>query len=97
LGSVESPGRGSGRCPGGQAEVGEDVRNDGAMFDGGDDLQRAAATGAVFQVDIEHPLEQPGPAQAGRRCGRGASAWSAEGVWVLTGTVGMILGRILAL
>ncbi len=27
--------------------------------------------GAVFQVDIEHPLEQAGPAQAGRPCGRG--------------------------
>jgi len=28
------------------------------MFDGGDDLQGAAAMGAVFQVDLEHPLEQ---------------------------------------
>jgi hypothetical protein len=50
------------------------------MFDGGDDLQGAAAAGAVFQVDIEHPLEQAGPAQAGKRCGRGALAGSAEGV-----------------
>ncbi len=33
LESVEGPGRGSGRCPGGQAEVGEDLRNDGGMFD----------------------------------------------------------------
>jgi hypothetical protein len=71
LGSVEGPGQGSGRCPGEEAEVGEDLRNDGGMFDGGDDLQGAAAAGAVFQVDIEHPLEQAGPAQAGRRCGRG--------------------------
>jgi hypothetical protein len=41
------------------------------MFDGGDDLQEATAMGAVFQVDLEHPLEQPGPAQAGRRRGWG--------------------------
>jgi len=27
----------------------------------------------------------------------GASAWSAEGVWALTGTPGMIAGRSLAL
>ena len=48
LESVEGP-EGSGRCPGEQAEVGEDLRNDGGMFDGGDDLQGAAAAGAVFQ------------------------------------------------
>jgi hypothetical protein len=45
--------------------------------------------GAVFQVDIEHPFEQPGPAQAVRRRGRGASAWSAEGVLGFSGTLGM--------
>ena len=33
----------------------------------GDDFQGAAAVGTVFQVDIEHALEQPGPADAGRR------------------------------
>jgi hypothetical protein len=33
LESVEGPGQGSGRCPGEQAEVGEDLRNDGGMFD----------------------------------------------------------------
>ena len=34
--------------------------------------------------------------RAGAAAG-GASAGSAEGVWALTGTVGMIFGRILAL
>ena len=71
LESVESPGQGSGRCPGEQAELGEDLRNDVGMFDGGDDLQGAAAAGAVFQVDIKHPLEQAGAAHGGRRRGRG--------------------------
>src|SRR5919106_999065 len=32
----------------------------------GDDLQSAAAVGAVFDVDVEDPFEQPGPAHA--RC-----------------------------
>ena len=32
----------------------------------GDDLQSAAAVGAVFHVDIEDPFEQPGPAHARR-------------------------------
>ena len=33
----------------------------------GDDLQGAAAVGAVFNVDVEDPFEQPGPAHARRR------------------------------
>src|SRR5262245_7829622 len=33
---------------------------------GGDDLQGTAAVGAVFGVDVEDPLEQPGPAHARR-------------------------------
>ena len=63
--------RAIGAVPGGQAEVGEDFGNDRGMFDGDDDLQEAAPMGAVFQVDLEHPLEQTGPAQAGRRRGWG--------------------------
>jgi len=35
-----------------------------------DDLQGAAAVGTLLEVDIEHPFEQAGPAQAGRRPGR---------------------------
>ena len=34
---------------------------------GGDDLQSAAAVRAVFDVDVEDPFEQPGPAHACRR------------------------------
>ncbi|MBA2593664.1 MAG: hypothetical protein H0U97_16010 [Gammaproteobacteria bacterium] len=55
----------AGRCPGGQAEVGEDLRNDGAMFDGGDDRQGAAAMATAFQVDLEPPAT--GPSSGGRR------------------------------
>jgi hypothetical protein len=36
--------RAIGRCPGGQAEVGEDLGDHGGMFDGGDDLQGAAGS-----------------------------------------------------
>jgi len=43
----------------------------GGIYDGGDDRQGAAAVGALFNIDIEYPFEQPGPAQAGRRRGRG--------------------------
>ncbi len=57
----------SGRCPGGQAEMSEDVGDHGGVFNGGDDFQRAAAVRAFFNIDIEHPFEQPGPADAGRR------------------------------
>ena len=45
----------SGRCPGGQAEMGEDLGNHGGMFDGGDDRQGAAAVGTLFNIDSEHP------------------------------------------
>jgi hypothetical protein len=45
LESVECRRGRSGRCPGGQAEVGEDLRNDEERFDGGDDRQGATARG----------------------------------------------------
>ena len=49
----------------------------------GDDLQSAAAVRAVFDVDVEDPFEQPGPAQARRgtlrvrviACARGCLLW----------------------
>ena len=44
----------------------EDLDDHRRVFDGGDDLQSAAAVRAVLHVDIEDPFEQPGPAQA--RC-----------------------------
>jgi hypothetical protein len=71
LESVEWPRGRSGRCPGGQAEVREDLGDHGGIFDGGDELQGAAALRALLDVDLEYPLEQPGPAQAHRRHGRG--------------------------
>ena len=41
----------------------EDLDDHRRIFDGGDDLQGAAAVRAVFDVDVEDPFEQPGPAQ----------------------------------
>ena len=58
--------------------MGEDFDNHRRIFDGGDDLQAAAAVRAVFDVDVEDPFEQPGPTQARRRviaCGRGCLLW----------------------
>ena len=55
----------------------EDALDDRRLKDRRDDLQLAAAVRAVFDVDVEDPFEQPGPAQARRRalrviaCGRG--------------------------
>ncbi len=69
LGSIEGPGRCSGRSSGGQAEMGEDLGDHGGMFDGGDDLQGVAALGAVFPIDLEHSFTKalPGFRPAGRR------------------------------
>ena len=49
----------------------EDLGNHGGIYDGGDDRQGAAAVRALFNIDIEYPFEQRGPAQAGKRRGRG--------------------------
>jgi hypothetical protein len=38
----------------------KDSDNHRRIFDGGDDLQAAAAVRAVFDVDVEDPFEQPG-------------------------------------
>jgi hypothetical protein len=54
LESIEGPGRCSGRCWGGQAEMVEHLGDHGGMFDGGDDLQGATAPGALPDVDLEH-------------------------------------------
>ena len=40
----------------------EDLDDHRRVFNRGDDLQGAAAVGAVFNVDVEDPFEQPGPA-----------------------------------
>ena len=41
-----------------KAQVGEESRNHRGIFDGGNDLQGAAALRAVFEIDIEDALEQ---------------------------------------
>ena len=47
--------------------MGEDFDNHRRIFDGGDNLQGAAAVGTVFHVDVEDVFEQSGPADARRR------------------------------
>ena len=42
----------------------EDLDDHRRIFNRGDDLQGAAAVGAVFDADVEDPFEQPGPAHA---------------------------------
>ena len=37
--------------------MGEDFVDHRRIFDGGDDLQAAAAVGAVLNVDVEDPFE----------------------------------------
>ncbi len=50
----------------------EDLDDYRRIFDGSNDLQGAAAVGAVFNVDVEDLFEQPGPAHArGVSLGRG--------------------------
>src|SRR5215470_7249917 len=54
----------------------EDFDNHRLIFDDDDDLQGAVAVRAVFDVDVEDPFEQPGPAHARRFClGRGVIGW----------------------
>ena len=62
----------------------EDFDNHRRILNGGDDLQAAAAVGAVFNVDVEDPFEQSCPTQACRRALR---------VSVLAGCLGGTLWR----
>jgi hypothetical protein len=55
----------------------DDFGDDGGMFDGGDDLQGAA--GALLDVDLEHPVEQPSSAysnKAAQTVNCGVKRWS---------------------
>ena len=57
----------------------DDFGDDGGMFDGGDDLQGAAAPEALLDVDLEHPFEQPGSAylnKAAQTINCGVKQWS---------------------
>ena len=49
-----------------QSDVGEDALDHRRLEDGGADLQLAAAVRAVFEVELEGPFEQPGPAHPHR-------------------------------
>ncbi len=53
----------------------EDLVDHRRIFDRGNDLQAAAAVRAVFDVDVEDPFEQPGPAHA-RRFSVGSGVWT---------------------
>ena len=64
--------------------MGEDLDDYRRIFDGSDDLQAAAAVGAVFDVDVEDPFEQSCPTDARRRALR---------VSVLAGGLGGTLWR----
>jgi len=61
------------RLPGPQPRVREDLLDDRLLQDRRNDLELAAAAQAMIQVEVEHALEQVGPAQphwAGGRTGR---------------------------
>jgi len=62
---------------------------------GGDDLQSAAAVWAAFDVDVEDPFEQPGPAHA--RCFSLGTGVIGRGSVARSGGAGTILLRNFAL
>ncbi len=47
----------------------KNLDNDPGFLDGSDDFQFTPAVRAVFDVDIEYPFQQSGPADANRRRG----------------------------
>jgi hypothetical protein len=53
----------------------EDFANNNCLFNRGDDLQSATAVGAVFDVDVEDPFEEPDDC-AGKRAGAAIKAMS---------------------
>ena len=64
----------------------EDFDDHRRIFDGGDDLQSPAAVGAVFDIDVEDPFEQSGPAHAQRfSLGRGVIGWWLGGTLCRSG------------
>ena len=73
----QSPRRRARRCTRLQPQVREDPLYHWCLQDGGDDLELAAAIRAVFEVDLEHPLEQPSLADARRPAVR--AAWLGRG------------------
>lgn len=66
----------------------EDALDHRGLEDRRDDLELSAAVGAVLEVDLEDPLEQPGPADARRPavCAAGLSGVELRRVGILVGT-----------
>ena len=61
--SIEGPGRCSGRCSGGQTEMGEDLGNHGGMFDGGDRIFKVPPHWGHCSMPISNTrLRKPSPA-----------------------------------
>jgi len=60
--------------------MGEDFGDHRGIYEGGDDLQGSAALETLFNIDIEYPFEQPGPADARRRRGMGRVSVNLCGV-----------------
>ena len=87
----------SGRCPGGPAQMGEDLGDHGGMLDGGDDLQVPPHWEQCSIWISNTRLSSRAQLMGAGGAGGGTSAWSAEGVSTLTGTFGMMSGRSLAL
>jgi hypothetical protein len=50
--------------------MGQDLGDHGGIFDGSEDRQGPTALRTLLDVDIEHPLEQLGPTDAGECRGR---------------------------
>jgi hypothetical protein len=78
--------------------MGEDLSNDGRMFDGGDDLQGAAAIQGHCSISVANTRMLPGESLMRAGAGGGdASSCSAEVSWVLSGAFGVTSGHSLAL
>ncbi len=56
---------------GGQTERVQNLSNHPGLLESSDDFQFATAVRAVFDVDIDDPFQQSGPADANRRRGMG--------------------------
>ena len=93
------------RFSGLQPKMGEDLLDHRLLPDRRDDLQLAAAGWAMLHVDLEHPLDQLGPAQPHRavvrttrlaldgRCGLHRRLWLLRR-WLLRNYLGAQLGVV---
>jgi hypothetical protein len=83
--------------------VREDLFDDRLFQDRRDDLELATAVRAVLQVEFEHPLEQPGPAQPHRsvagavRLALGRLCGLRRRLGLLGAAVGTVVGLFMGL